>query len=244
MLILKIGGAVITDKSLGAVNRAKFEEIERIAKVISENLEDGLILVHGVGSFGHPHVVKYRLKEKKDVEGVIVAHLSCVSLNVIVCGYLHQYGLRPVPVHPLSTFKLVEGRLEFDSELIRALLDEGLIPVVHGDMVYNLTERKFEVLSGDRIAVEFAREFKEVVGFATDVDGVLVDGEVVRVIDGSNADEVLKKIGDAESKSDVTGGMLGKIRAILETGVEARIFHARDLDRFLKGEEVGTLVRG
>ncbi len=245
MLILKIGGSVITDKSVGAVNKAKFEEIERIARMIAENLKDELVLVHGVGSFGHPHVVKYRLDEKKNINGVAVTHLSCVSLNMIVCGYLHQFGLNPVPIHPLSSFKIVDGKLVFDVELIKALIDEGFVPVVHGDMVYNLTEKKFEILSGDRIVVELAKVLKpKAVGFATDVEGVLFDGKVLPEITRENAEEILKGIGEDKSKSDVTGGMLGKIRSILEIGVDARIFHAKDLDRFLKGEEVGTLVRG
>ncbi len=239
MLILKIGGAVITDKSVGVVNQAKFDELERIAKVIAENLSDELILVHGVGSFGHPHVLKYGLMEKKNVDGVVVTHLSCVSLNVMFCGYMHKFGLRPVPIHPLSTFKIVEERLTFDSELIGSLVKEGFIPVIHGDMVYNVTNRRFEVLSGDRIAVELAKVFKpKALGFATDVEGVIVNGKVVEELSGKDFDEL------DEKKSDVTGGMVGKVKSIIEAGVEARIFHAKDLDRFLKGEEVGTLVRG
>ncbi len=241
MLILKIGGAVITDKSVGAVNQAKMDEIERIAKVIAENLNDGLILVHGVGSFGHPHVVKYRLLERKDIKGITVAHLSCVSLNVIVCGYLHKFGLNPVPFHPMSSFKIVENRLVFDADKIEEFVDEGLIPVIHGDMVYNATENRFEVLSGDRIAVELAKVLKpDVLGFATDVEGVIVDGKVLKEVTRDH----VERIGGAESKLDVTGGMLGKVRAVIDSGVKARIFHAKHLDRFLKGESVGTLVRG
>ncbi len=245
MLILKIGGAVITDKSVGAVNKAKFDEIERIAKDIAENLNDKLILIHGVGSFGHPHVVKYKLHEVKDVNGVAVTHLSCVSLNMIVCGYLHQYGLNPVPIHPLSSFKIVDGKLVFDANLIDALLDEGFVPVLHGDMVYNLTEQRFEILSGDRIAVELAKVFKpKRVGFATDVEGVIINGKVVDEIDRAEIEGILKEIGNAEGKADVTGGMLGKIKSILEIETDVYVFHARDLDKFLKGEKVGTSIRG
>ena len=241
MLILKIGGAVITDKSVGAVNKARMDEIERIAKIIAENLSDGLILVHGVGSFGHPHIIKYRLLERKDVNGVTVAHLSCVILNVIVCGFLHKFGLNPVPYHPMSTFKVVNGRLVFDADTIKKFVEEGLIPVLHGDMVYNVTERKFEVLSGDRIAVELAKVLKpDALGFATDVEGVIVDGKVLKEF----TRDFIEKIESARSKTDVTGGMLGKVKAIIDAGVRASIFHAKHLDRFLKGEEVGTLVRG
>ncbi len=239
MLIVKIGGAVITDKSVGAVNQAKFDELERVAKTLAENLEDELILVHGVGSFGHPHVLKYELNEKKNVDGVVATHLSCVSLNVMFCGYLHKFGLRPVPLHPLTAFRMEGGRLRFDSELIGSLAEEGLIPVIHGDMVYDVAERTFKVLSGDKIAVELAKVLKpKALGFATDVEGVIVGGKVVRELSREEFDAL------EGGKADVTGGMAGKVRCILDAGVEARIFHAKDLDRFLKGEEVGTLVRG
>ncbi len=240
MLILKIGGSVITDKSVGAVNKAKLEEIERIAKDIAENLRDKLILVHGVGSFGHPHVVRYRLKEVKDIGGVAVTHLSCVSLNFLVCSALRKFGLNPIPIHPLSSFKVVDGKLTFDAEYIGAMMDEGFIPVMHGDMVYNVTEKKFEVLSGDRIVVELAKVFKaDRIGFATDVEGVIVRGSVV---DELSSIEFLENVDSG--KSDVTGGMRGKVELILKYGLKAFVFHARDIDRFLKGERVGTLVRG
>lgn len=240
MLILKIGGSVITDKSVGAVNKAKFGEIERIARDIAENLRDKLILVHGVGSFGHPHVVRYGLKDVKDVYGVGVTHLSCVALNFFVCSALQKFGLNPIPIHPLSSFKVVDGRLVFDAEYIGAVMDEGFIPVLHGDMVYNMTERRFEILSGDKIVVELAKVFKaDRIGFATDVEGVMVKGAVV---DELSSTEFLEDVNSR--KSDVTGGMRGKVELILKYGLKAFVFHARDIDRFLKGERVGTLVRG
>jgi len=236
MIVLKIGGAVITDKSPKSVNVAKFETIERIAKKIAENIEDDLVLVHGVGSFGHPHVIRYGLLKEKNVRGVTVTHLSCVSLNMIVCGYLSQYGLNPIPIHPLSSFRLVEGRLILPDN-IESLVRDGMIPVVHGDMVYS--NGRFEVLSGDRITVEIAKALKaDRVGFATDVEGVIVDGRVVEEI------RELEGIGTAEGKEDVTGGMRGKVEMILKNGIDAYIFHFEDIDKFLKGEKVGTLVRG
>jgi len=204
------------------------------------NLRDKLILVHGVGSFGHPHVVRYKLKEVKDIDGVAITHLSCVSLNFLVCSALRKFGLNPIPIHPLSSFKVVDGKLTFDAEYIGAMMDEGFIPVMHGDMVYNVTEKKFEVLSGDRIVVELAKVFKaDRIGFATDVEGVIVRGSVV---DELSSVEFLENVDSG--KSDVTGGMRGKVELILKYGLKAFVFHARDIDRFLKGEKVGTLVRG
>ncbi len=241
MIVLKIGGSVITDKSPGAVNKAKFEEIERIAKDISENLGEPLVLIHGVGSFGHPHVVKYGLRERKDVDGISITHLSCVSLNIIVCGYLRQFGLKPIPFHPMSTFKISEGAVRFDFELVRDLAEDGFIPVMHGDMVYDEDRSRYVILSGDVIVAEVSKALNpDRIGFATDVDGVIVNGRVVEVLNR----DMLPNISDAKDKEDVTGGMRGKVEVIFRYRLDAYVFNAKDIDKFLRGERVGTLVRG
>jgi len=67
LIILKIGGSVITEK--GSVSRAREAEIDRISREIAVFRKDSdsqLILVHGAGSFGHPHAMKYRLSEGFD----------------------------------------------------------------------------------------------------------------------------------------------------------------------------------
>ncbi len=245
MLILKVGGAIITDKSRGVKSSARVDEIKRIAKDIAENLEDRLILVHGVGSFGHPYVEEFKLKEIKNLRGIVRTHLECKKLNAMVCEALLEHGLNPYPIHPFTSFKIENGVLRFDHGLIERMLDEGFIPVVHGDMVFNITKRWFDVLSGDRIVVEFAKVFNaKRVGFATDREGIIVNGKVVREINRSNFDEVLKSVGGAEKKSDVTGGMKGKLMAISSLKAEVFVFHAKDIGRFLKYEHVGTLIRG
>jgi len=53
--IIKIGGSLITDKKAFEVVRE--EMIEKIA----EQIFGEVIIVHGVGSFGHPHVKRYGL---------------------------------------------------------------------------------------------------------------------------------------------------------------------------------------
>ncbi len=239
MIVLKIGGSVITDKSRGVFERARIEVIDFIVREISENLKDDLILVHGAGSFGHPYVEKFRLKEEKNPIGVIRTHIACKKLNTIVCNKMLEYGLKPYPIHPLSSFRIRED-LIFDKSMISMALEEGFIPVIHGDIVYNELNRRFEVLSGDDIVVSIAKCFEvKRVGFAIDRDGVILDGRVVREI---NANDVLR-IGDAEGKSDVTGGMRGKVEKIIKAGINAFVFNAREVGRFLRGEFVGTLIR-
>lgn len=71
MIILKIGGSILTEKD-SARPEVDYESLERIAGEIedalyseemSNDLVDGLIIVHGAGSFGHPPAKKYKIGE-------------------------------------------------------------------------------------------------------------------------------------------------------------------------------------
>ena len=60
MIILKLGGSVITRKdknkpTLDPVN------LDRIAQEIANANVDQLIIVHGAGSFGHPYASKFEI---------------------------------------------------------------------------------------------------------------------------------------------------------------------------------------
>jgi len=240
--ILKIGGSIITDKSPGVFDVALKERIKEVAKEIASNPEN-LVLVHGVGSFGHPYVEKYRLKERKNLRGVIETHLACKRLNTMVCEALLAEGVNATPIHPFSAFRVAEG-LEFDADFILSLLDNGMLPVLHGDMVYNRLRNSFDVVSGDRIVSEFAEALEvERIGFATDIDGIFVGDELIEEVNDENLSEVLNSLGEAESKSDVTGGMRGKVLSMLRIPAIVFIFSglkSGNITKFLKGERVGT----
>ncbi len=124
-VILKIGGSVITDKS--SVSSARKDEIERISGEIasfSRDSDSSLILVHGAGSFGHPQAMKYRLGERFDAEGVYQTHVSVKALNSMVVESLNQAGTRALPVHPLSSCLLENGKLvEFQLGQVKLMLE-------------------------------------------------------------------------------------------------------------------------
>ena len=228
MKILKIGGSLITDKKAFEVVRE--EMIEKIAKQIFGDV----IIVHGAGSFGHPHVKRYGLT----VEGISKTHLACLRLNNIVCSKLEKAGLHPIPIHPLEFF------LNPDYDFLKDLISMGFTPVLHGDIVYH---GGFRVMSGDEIVRVLAENLggAERVGFACDT-AVIINGEIVRVISPQNFDAIIKKIGVSD-KEDVTGGMKGKVIEAYRIAeiCDVYIFDGRVDDtirRFLGGEEVGTKV--
>jgi isopentenyl phosphate kinase len=250
IVILKIGGSVITEKSKGVFDRLLRDEMERVADEIS--FFDGkMILVHGAGSFGHPYVEKYRLKKEKNREGIIKTHLACKRLNTAFCEVLADKGVFPYPIHPFTSF-LIDSNLAFDTELFIRPLNELFTPVTHGDMVYNVKNKFFEVLSGDKIVSELIDRFKDFelrVGLATDTDGVYMDGEVLEEINDENFSDLKEYISQRiEEKSDVTGGMMGKIAELFGKSryAEIRVFNGTregEIKNFLRGKSVGTLLR-
>ncbi len=231
MRILKIGGALITDKSKDAFEVPRMDVI----RDISEQIDGEVVLVHGVGSFGHPHVRKYGLS----AEGVVRTHHACLRLNSLVCEALIDAGKRPIPLHPLEFFT------NPDYDLIASLIDDGFIPVMHGDVVYE--SGRFRVMSGDEVVRLLAENLlPEAVGFASDT-AVVAGGKVVDVIDAGNVGDVIREVEAPAGKEDVTGGMRGKLEEALRIAriCDVYVFSGLEINairRFLAGEHVGTRV--
>ena len=231
LTILKIGGSVITDKSEGAFEKLKEAELKEVCKAISEKWKN-LILVHGAGSFGHPHVRKFGLSSL----GASKVHLGCLRLSERFCSALTEFDVPAYPIHPFLTYS---------TEIVEKVLRRGFLPVLHGDVVMN---DRIEVLSGDDIVVHLAEAFKAGrIGFATDVEGVFdLNGNVVEELDRNMLEEMLAGVRESEGKEDVTGGMLRKLQRLYEMGHKCRVYVFKgsyeNLKRFLQGEKVGTEV--
>uniref|UniRef100_A0A7J2TJJ2 Isopentenyl phosphate kinase n=1 Tax=Archaeoglobus fulgidus TaxID=2234 RepID=A0A7J2TJJ2_ARCFL len=218
MKILKIGGSVITKKDgFEELNEAAVEEI---CSAISENYSN-LILIHGAGSFGHPHVRIFGLETPISIARI---HDSCVRLNLAFCRKLLDKNVPAVGLHPMSC----------DFEKIGKLLEKGFVPVLHGDVSLD------GIISGDSIAVRLAEAFgAERVGFATNVDGIFVNGRVVEKFYPWMKPDML---GD----DDATGKMRGKLERIFSMKKKCRVFvfrgNGENVKKFLEGKEVGTEV--
>ncbi|RLI83501.1 hypothetical protein DRP04_01250 [Archaeoglobales archaeon] len=236
MKILKVGGSVVTDKT--RFESLKERNILSICNVISKSYRD-LILVHGAGSFGHPHVKKYGISSEI---GAAKVHVACLKLNNIICQNLVDFGVPAFPIHPFEVFKKDGGEVSCDLDAIVSTLKFGL-PVLHGDVIRSGS--KFEVISGDDIVVFLAERLDaEKIGFACETD-ILIDRKKVEIFKPS----MLEKVGHAEGKIDVTGGMRSKIEKILSMKLEcdAYIFKGtpENVAKFLRGEVVGTrIVKG
>ena len=246
-LILKLGGSVITDKGGGcAINRGRLSEV---AMAIAGATTDGIVVIHGAGSCGHPEARRYHLDKGVSAghtEGIYVTHRAVSSLNDAVVGALREKGVAALGVHPLHTGVADNGRLAgFECRHLGTMLSLGMVPVIHGDVVMDLS-RGACIVSGDQLVRYLAAALQiSRVGLATDVPGVLDGGHVVPEITRQTMPNL--HIGDS-THTDVTGGMRGKIDELLalaDAGTESEIFHVSRVRDFLAGVATGgTRVRG
>jgi isopentenyl phosphate kinase len=246
-VILKLGGSIITDKSADcAINRAG---LETLATAIAGARHDGIVIIHGAGSCGHPEAKRYHLDKGASAgktEGVYMTHRAVSGLNEAVVGALRSKGIAAIGVHPLHAAAADNGRLiGFEHRHLETMLALGMVPVIHGDVVMDLS-RGACIVSGDQLVRYLAAALQiSRVGLATDVPGVLDGGHVVPEITRQTMPTL--HIGDSKH-TDVTGGMRGKIDELLalaDAGTESEIFHVSRVRDFLAGAATGgTRVRG
>ena len=246
-IILKLGGSVITDK--GADCRVNHAVLSGIAAAIAGAPTTGIVVVHGAGSCGHPEARKYRLDKGAaagQTEGIVVTHSAVSALNAEVVAALRSAGVQAIGVHPLHAGVADKGRLiSFESRHLEKMLALGMVPVIHGDVVMDLS-RGACIVSGDQLVRYLAVALKcNHVGLATDVPGVLDGRRVVPEITPQTMHTL--QIGNS-SHTDVTGGMKGKIDELLGlamAGTGSDIFEVSRLGDFLAGKDHGgTKVRG
>ncbi len=220
--IIKLGGSIITDKS--TPYRIEEERLRRIAREIGEVFGDSrLIIIHGVGSFGHPPVKKYKLyrgfQGPEDLPHLAETQSIVFELRIKLVKALQEEGVNAMLILPSSQI-VAEGMkiTEFFTEPIEGFLEMGMVPVIGGDMVYD-RKMGFSVCSGDVLAVYLAKKLRATrLIFATDVDGIYTsdpkenpDAELIREIRLSSMDNVELS---GSKHVDVTAGMAGKMESV------------------------------
>ena len=245
-VILKLGGSILTDKSADcAINR---ESLATIAAAVAAAGTEGIVIIHGAGSCGHPEAKRYHLDKgavSGKTDGIYVTHRAVSGLNAEVVSSLREKGVKAIGVHPLHVGVADKGRLvAFECRHLEKMLSLGMVPVIHGDVVMDLS-RGACIVSGDQLVRYLAAALSiSRVGLATDVPGVLDGGHVVPEITRHTAASL--HIGDS-LHTDVTGGMRGKIDELLglaDAGTGSDIFHVSRVADFLAGAaHGGTSVR-
>jgi len=241
--VLKLGGSVITDKTReGELDEAG---LGAAADAVA-GASDDLVLVHGGGSFAHPRADAHGVTVTDgtdDAAAVTDVHGAMAALSDAVVGALQERGVPALPVDTLSVASRdAAGTLSLPAGAVERMLGEDFLPVVHADPVVRVGAGA-TVLSGDEVVTSLARSLDaDRVGLCSAVPGVLnTDGEVIDRVD--SWDDAAEALGGSAG-TDVTGGMAGKVRTLLDLPVSAHVFGPDGLELFLAGESPGTEVRG
>lgn len=266
LVLLKLGGSVITDKTTPFT--ARTEVIERLAGEIKRALvERGddlkLIIGHGSGSFGHEVASRYQTHKgaisSDSWLGFSEVAAAAAELNGLVLRALREAGVPAIKFQPsASTRTRGEQLMYFETFPIKEVLNHGLVPVVYGDVSVDANQG-MSIVSTEKLFDNLARELTpNRIVLAGVVDGVYTadpltnpDAELIEDIDRTNWDEVETVLGGSHG-TDVTGGMFSKVREMYRLTLamppmQAMIVSAEvpgNIEEVLKGQIVsfGTLI--
>ncbi|OZJ02455.1 hypothetical protein BZG36_04095 [Bifiguratus adelaidae] len=204
LCLVKVGGAALTDKS-----RPSTLADPKILTTIASQLGTAfstfsgtrkrLVIVHGVGSFGHPQAKKYNLSSGYDMEnasedekeykvdGVVETRQSVMTLHQKVCDLFIAQGIPAISMSPFHYVRTLHTPKSTKPDayirLVEAVdraLTLGYVPVLHGDAVLD-DAQGCAILSGDVVIRELARGLRAGPSpkyslhnctFLTDVNGV------------------------------------------------------------------------
>ncbi|NYB52779.1 MAG: isopentenyl phosphate kinase family protein [Methanobacteriaceae archaeon] len=263
MIILKLGGSVITQKDRDKPTLNP-ENLERISQEISQSNVKQLIIVHGAGSFGHPYARKFQIgseiKDRKEfhrkIKGFTLTQNSVSKLNHHVCNYLLKYEVPAIALPP-SSFMVSENKRIKKAKIgmVKKYLKMGMVPVLHGDVLLDEDKSiQMAVVSGDQIITYLAENLKtDRIILGSDVDGIYnrdpkghPEAQLLPLVKSLEDLEFL----EGARTVDVTGGMAGKLTELLrlaEKGIESEIINASSphlVESALRGEKVrGTIIR-
>ncbi|NJC98414.1 MAG: uridylate kinase [Anaerolineales bacterium] len=274
LVFLKLGGSLITDKTKPYTPR--LDVMEDVALQIATALRTQpnlrLVIGHGAGSFGHVPASEYHTRdglpprstplvhrERDETEGNYWMGFAEVwyqasSLNRFVMQALHNAGVHAIALHPSASVIASSGRASiWETTPIRMALAAGIVPVIHGDVVFD------EVRGGTILSTEdlFAH-----LAHALSPERILLAGleaavwmdfpartKKIEKITPDSFKEVSAGVGKSHG-ADVTGGMESKVSEMLElvqksTGLSVQIFSGEEpgnIVRALTGETLGTLI--
>lgn len=258
VVILKLGGSLLTDKKGRA--RARSKVIARLAEEIAQTrpaMAEALILGHGSGSFGHYAAAEHGLSSSAPPRdparlprGMAKTREAAAELHRRVVAALLEAGEAPFSIAPSSALVTRAGKVaSFALEPLVRASELGLLPVVYGDVVLD-REWGGAIASTETVVLALVRRLRRR-GFTVrrllwlgETEGVYdSSGTTIPVIDTGSHRELRRRISGA-SGIDVTGGMLHRLdtaRALARLGAESWILDGRVPGRLaeaLLGHEV------
>lgn len=265
LIFLKLGGSLITDKSLPHTPR--LDVLDRLAGEIAAALEGSprgdppaasLLLGHGSGSFAHVPAKKYGTRQgvrtQEEWRGFVEVWKEAAGLNRLVIDSLQRAGLPALAFPPSAMILARSGAVEtWNTDPIEKALAAGLLPVVYGDVIFDL-DWGGTIFSTEELFVHLAQKLHPARLLIAGIEpGVWADfptcTRLIPRITPANIEEITAQLGGSAS-TDVTGGMAAKVRTMLELvrgipGLQVRIFSGLEpgnIEKAIFGEPIGTEI--
>ena len=258
LVFIKWGGSLITEKDKPLTQRAEvIKDLSlELADLIRDNPTTKFVLGHGSGSFGHSVAKQYHTFEgvhsSAGWQGFTEVWYTARTLNNIIMNSLQKSGIACMTFQPSSSFFTKNRQIQdyFDRPIIRAL-ESKILPVVYGDVVFD------EILGGSILSTEDIFNFlakkllPSKILLAGLEESIWSDfpekNNRISKITNANFDLIKKNIGKSTSV-DVTGGMIEKVRIMLDLinvipNLKIAIFSGNtegNITRAFKNQEIGT----
>lgn len=237
IILIKIGGSVITDKK--TAYSADLTAIKKIAKALKK-LDCKFIVGHGSGSFGHTSAEKYGGKKGyKSKWGIAKVCRDAMEINRIFMDIFIEEKLPVISLRPMSFMLTKDGKLaENFFQVIETVLNQGLIPVIYGDVIWD-KRWKSCIYSGESTLNEIAiyllkkgYEINKIVQLGN-TNGVYNGKKKTIPLINSNNWCKIKKYVHKLKDPDVTGGMDHKVDIALkmaDSGIKTWLINGKNVE--------------
>lgn len=255
---LKLGGSLITDKNTPRASRQGviIRLAEEIKTAKEETADFKLVLGHGSGSFGHMPAKQYGTRQgvysPEGWRGFAEVWYEAGLLNHLVTEALRNVGLSVVAFPPSAGVVARNGKpLNWEIGGLVAALDNGLLPVVFGDVIFDQIQGG-TIFSTEDIFTFLAKQLHPGRILLAGIDaGVWADypdcTQLISEITPESWPQVAPSL-RGSAATDVTGGMASKVQGMLDLveeipGLEVLIFSGDqpgNVAAALRGETLGT----
>lgn len=262
LVLLKLGGSLITDKTIPYTPlRGVMEDLSsQIAQVLKDRPSLRLIIGHGAGSFGHVPASEYKTRdglpratplvyrdrdETQDNywKGFAEVWYQASRLNRYVMDTLHRAGIRALALPPSSSVIASDGVVSvWETTPIRMALASGIVPVIFGDTVFDEV-RGGTILSTEDLFMHLTRALHPERILLAGLEAAVWEDfpertRKVETITPQSFAEIKSGVG-ASTAADVTGGMESKVKHMIDLVAD----NPNLTVQIFSGTEPGNLAR-
>ena len=256
LVVIKLGGGLITDKTIPLTTRPQFIELfASELKSLRENHKNtGFLVGNGAGSFGHFAAHKYGLRQgAKDANqfyGMCLAHNGVHQLNNLVVASLNNKNIPAFAASPSLLFTSRNSEINTQHlEPILHLLGNNCVPVLHGDTICDsiLGTKVFSTEQALMACIQVLKNhYKKITVIYLLVTNGVLDKNGKTIAQLKPTDQIFIH---SDLRHDVTGGITGKITSARQAAALVDSVYLLDgtvpnqMQQALTSGAVGTIVR-